>query len=199
MLEIYLKGVVLSGGLIIAIGSQNAFLLAQGLRRQHHVLVASLCALFDFLLIFAGVMGLGALIQESPVLLNWAKWGGVVYLFVFGLFALKRVFQSEQLKAEDSRVVSRKAVVLNTLAVTFLNPHVYLDTIVLLGSIGAQFGDLRWLFVLGASTASVIWFFGLGLGAAKLAPLVAKPWIWKAVDLLVCLAMWLVAWSLMGI
>ena len=196
MLEVYLKGFILSGGLIIAIGSQNAFLLAQGLRRQHHILVAAICAVFDAFFIFAGVMGLGSLIVGNPQLLFFARWGGVIYLFIFGLLALRRAFQDEQLKAGQVVHASRTKVIMATLAVTLLNPHVYLDTVVMLGSIGAQFGDQRYIFVLGAATASIVWFFSLGLGAAKLAPWLSTPKVWKAVDIIVCLVMWVVAWSL---
>ncbi|MGI9275320.1 MAG: LysE/ArgO family amino acid transporter [Endozoicomonas sp.] len=196
MLEIFLKGLSLSGGLIIAIGSQNVFLLAQGLRQQHHILVAAICACFDALFIFAGVMGLGSLIAGNPQLLFIARWGGVVYLFVFGLLALKRAFSHEQLKAETTGHGSRNGVIAATLAVTLLNPHVYLDTVVMLGSIGAQFGEQRLIFVLGAVTASFVWFFSLGLGAARLAPYLSSPKVWKVLDIIICLVMWLIAWSL---
>ena len=196
MFEIYLKGLLLSGGLIIAIGSQNAFLLGQGLRREHHILVATICAVSDCLLILAGVMGLGALIQGQPLLLSIARWGGAAYLLVFGFMALRRAFHTEQLVAGKALRASWQKVVLATLAVTYLNPHVYLDTMILLGGIGAQFGEQRWLFVVGASTASLIWFYGLAIGAARLAPAVSSPKVWKVIDLLVCLAMWLIAGSL---
>ncbi len=196
MFEIYLKGLLISGGLILAIGSQNAFLLGQGLKREHHILVATICAVSDFLLILAGVMGLGALIQGEPLLLSIARWGGAAYLLVFGFMSLRKVFHTEQLVADNALKASWQKVAMATLAVTFLNPHVYLDTMILLGGIGAQFGEQRWLFVLGASTASLLWFYGLAFGAAKLAPLVSSPKVWKVIDLLVCIAMWLIAASL---
>lgn len=196
MLEIYLNGMLLSGGLIIAIGSQNAFLLAQGLRRESPVLIATLCAVCDALLILAGVMGLGTLIQSSNTLLELARWAGVVYLTGFGLISLRRSFKTEQLKAEGQVQKSVRAIVLSTLAVTLLNPHVYLDTVILLGSIGAQYGDQRGYFVLGAVTASLIWFYGLGFGAVKLAPLLSRPLAWKIIDLVICLIMFSMALSL---
>ncbi|MRI32934.1 hypothetical protein EOPP23_08045 [Endozoicomonas sp. OPT23] len=196
MFEIYMKGLLLSGGLIIAIGSQNAFLLGQSLRREHHILAASICAVSDVFLIFAGVMGLGALIQGQPLLLSIARWGGAAYLILFGFMSLRKVFHTEQLVAEKALKASWQKVALATLAVTYLNPHVYLDTMILLGGIGAQYGEQRWLFVVGAATASLIWFYGLTFGAAKLAPLVSSPRVWKVIDLLVCVAMWLVAASL---
>lgn len=196
MLEIYLNGMLLSGGLIIAIGSQNAFLLAQGLRRESPVLIATLCAVCDALLILAGVMGLGTLIQSSNTLLELARWAGVVYLTGFGLISLRRSFKTEQLKAEGQVQKSVRAIVLSTLAVTLLNPHVYLDTVILLGSIGAQYGEQRGYFVLGAVTASLIWFYGLGFGAVKLAPLLSRPLAWKIIDLVICLIMFSMALSL---
>ncbi|WP_257255023.1 MULTISPECIES: LysE/ArgO family amino acid transporter [unclassified Endozoicomonas] len=196
MLEIYLNGMLLSGGLIIAIGSQNAFLLAHGLRRESPVLIATLCAVCDALLILAGVMGLGTLIQSSNTLLELARWAGVVYLTGFGLISLRRSFKTEQLKAEGQVQKSVRAIVLSTLAVTLLNPHVYLDTVILLGSIGAQYGEQRGYFVLGAVTASLIWFYGLGFGAVKLAPLLSRPLAWKIIDLVICLIMFSMALSL---
>ncbi|WP_062268015.1 LysE/ArgO family amino acid transporter [Endozoicomonas arenosclerae] len=197
MLEIYLDGLLLSGGLIIAIGSQNAFLLAKGLRRESPILVATICAICDALLILAGVLGLGTLIQSNETLLEAARWAGVIYLTGFGLMSLRRSFKTERLKAEGKAQSSMRALVLSTLAVTLLNPHVYLDTVILLGSIGAQFGDMRGYFVLGATTASIIWFYGLGLGAVKLAPLLSRPVAWKIIDLAICLIMWSMAFSLM--
>ncbi|WP_422136715.1 LysE/ArgO family amino acid transporter [Endozoicomonas sp. ALD040] len=197
MLEIYLNGLLLSGGLIIAIGSQNAFLLAQGLRRESPILVATICAVCDALLILAGVMGLGTLIQSNNTLLEVARWAGVAYLTGFGLMSLKRSFKTGQLKAEGQVQKSIRGIVFSTLAVTLLNPHVYLDTVILLGSIGAQYGDQRGYFVLGAITASLIWFYGLGFGAVKLAPLLARPKAWKIIDLVICLIMFSIALSLL--
>ncbi|WP_252177297.1 LysE/ArgO family amino acid transporter [Endozoicomonas sp. 4G] len=196
MLEIYLNGLLLSGALIIAIGSQNAFLLAQGLRRESPILVATVCAVCDALLIIAGVMGLGTLIQSNNTLLEVTRWAGVVYLAGFGLMSLRRSFKTERLKAEGQGQKSIRAIVLSTLAVTLLNPHVYLDTVILLGSIGAQYGDQRGYFVLGAVTASLVWFYGLGFGAVKLAPLLSRPMAWKIIDLVICLIMLSMAYSL---
>ncbi len=194
---IYLQGLALGAGLIIAIGAQNAFVLAQGLRRQHHVMVAAICALADALLILAGVAGLGAVIASRAWLSQLAAWGGALFLFWYGLLALRRVFQSTSLHEGDLVRPSRRAVLMTTLAVTLLNPHVYLDTVVMLGSISGQFAaDQRTAFAAGAMTASFLWFFGLALGAAWLAPYVARPITWKIVDALTCGVMWLVAISL---
>ncbi|MGB1272316.1 MAG: LysE/ArgO family amino acid transporter [Endozoicomonas sp.] len=196
MVSAFLQGFSVGGGLILAIGGQNAFLLTQGLKRQHHLLVASICFVCDVSLIFAGVMGLGTLIVSSPVLLEIARWGGVLFLGWMGLQALLRVFKEEHLETNEQVTIDKKAIITTTLAVTLLNPHVYLDTVVMIGSIGAQQGDQRVNFALGAATASMIWFYSLGLGAAGMAPLVKSSKIWKVIDTLVCLVMWSVALSL---
>ncbi|MEO1017034.1 MAG: LysE/ArgO family amino acid transporter [Pseudomonadota bacterium] len=193
----FVQGLALGAGLIIAIGAQNAFVLAQGLRRQHHVLVAAICAFSDALLILAGVAGVGALIASRGWLTQLAAWGGAAFLFWYGLAALRRVFQTAALHEAATSVRSKRAVVMATLAVTLLNPHVYLDTVVMLGSIGSQFQDeQRTAFAAGAMSASFLWFFGLALGAAWLAPYVARPITWKIVDTLTCFVMWLVAFEL---
>ncbi len=193
MFSAFIQGFSIGGGLILAIGTQNAFLLTQGLRRQHHLLVATICIICDISLIFAGVMGLGTLIVSNELLLEIARWGGAAFLGWMGFKALLKVFKEEHLESGSQTLSNRKAVITTTLAVTLLNPHVYLDTVVMIGSIGAQFEDLRLIFALGASTASVIWFYGLGLGAAKLAPLMTNPKIWKIIDGVICLVMWSVA------
>lgn len=193
MLSAFVQGFSIGGGLILAIGSQNAFLLTQGLRRQHHILVATICFICDVSLIFAGVMGLGTVIVSSPVLLEVARWGGALFLGWMGLLALRRAFGHDYLETQDTAISSRKAVVTTTLAVTLLNPHVYLDTVVMIGSIGAQQGDLRLIFALGATTASFLWFYSLGLAAAKMAPYVTSAKVWKAIDAVICLIMWSIA------
>lgn len=193
----FVQGLALGAGLIIAIGAQNAFVLAQGLRRRYHLLVAAICAVSDAVLILAGVAGLGALIASRLWLTQLAAWGGAAFLFWYGLLALWRVFQNAALQESEAVTQSKRAVVTTTLAVTLLNPHVYLDTVVMLGSIGGQFEDAeRTAFAAGAMSASFLWFFALALGAAWLAPYVARPITWKIVDTLTCLVMWLVAISL---
>lgn len=199
MIATYLAGMGIGGGLIIAIGAQNAFVLGQGLRRQYPVMVAFVCALCDAVLIAAGVAGLGTLIASWPVLTQIAAWGGAAFLIWYGFSALRRVFADESLSAQTPAIAGWRTVLSATLAVTLLNPHVYLDTVVMLGGIGGQFpADQRLLFALGAMTASFIWFFAIALGASWLAPHVARPITWKIIDALTCAVMWLVAWGLIA-
>ncbi|MDG4721011.1 MULTISPECIES: LysE/ArgO family amino acid transporter [Thalassospira] len=199
MLLTYATGFGLGGGLIIAIGAQNAFVLGQGLRRNHPMMVALVCALCDAILIAAGVAGLGTLIAAYPLLTKIAAWGGGAFLIWYGFGALKRLFETESLSDSSNAQKGWKAVLSATLAVTLLNPHVYLDTVVMLGGIGGQFpADERLGFALGAMSASFVWFFAIALGAAWLAPYVARPITWKIVDGITCIVMWLVAYSLLA-
>ncbi len=195
----YATGFGLGGGLIIAIGAQNAFVLGQGLRRNHPMMVAFVCALCDAVLIAAGVAGLGTLIAAYPLLTKIAAWGGAAFLIWYGIGAFRRLFDTETLAEEHIGRTGWKAILSTTLAVTLLNPHVYLDTVVMLGGIGGQFpADERLGFALGAMTASFVWFFAIALGASWLAPYVARPITWKIVDALTCAVMWLVAYSLLA-
>lgn len=199
MLLTFATGFGLGGGLIIAIGAQNAFVLGQGLRRNHPMMVALVCALCDAILIAAGVAGLGTLIAAYPLLTKIAAWGGGAFLIWYGFGALKRLFATETLSEEAISKTGRKAVLGATLAVTLLNPHVYLDTVVMLGGIGGQYpADARLSFAVGAMTASFVWFFAIALGAAWLAPYAARPITWKIVDAVTCCVMWLVAYSLLA-
>ena len=199
MLLTFATGFGLGGGLIIAIGAQNAFVLGQGLRRNHPVMVAFVCALCDAVLIAAGVAGLGTLVATYPILTNAAAWGGAAFLIWYGFGALRRVFETETLSESDVRQAGWKAVLSTTLAVTLLNPHVYLDTVVMLGGIGGQFpAEERLTFALGAMSASFVWFFAIALGAAWLAPYVARPITWKIIDGVTCAVMWLVAYKLIA-
>lgn len=191
----YLNGLFVAAGLIMAIGAQNAFVLAQGLRREHHVPAALVCMICDALLIMAGIFGLARLLQAHPVALEVTRWGGVVFLVGYALLALRRALGSQAMERADAPRRSLRTVLLATLAVTLLNPHVYLDTLVLIGSIGAQ-QRAPALFALGAATASVLWFFSLALGAARLAPWLARPGTWRLIDLGVAAMMLSVAWSL---
>lgn len=199
MLLTYATGFGLGGGLIIAIGAQNAFVLGQGLRRNHPLMVALVCALCDAILIAAGVAGLGTLIAAYPLLTKIAAWGGGAFLIWYGIGAFRRLFETETLSDDTRSKKGWKAVLSTTLAVTLLNPHVYLDTVVMLGGIGGQYpADERLGFALGAMTASFVWFFSIALGAAWLAPYVARPITWKIVDAITCAVMWLVAYSLLA-
>jgi L-lysine exporter family protein LysE/ArgO len=187
-------------GLIIAIGAQNAFVMNQGIRKEFVLMVPLVCALCDAVLITAGVAGLGVLIEASPLLLKAASWGGGAFLLWYGLKSFRSAFfRREGMNAEGEGGRSRRQVLLMTLAITLLNPHVYLDTVVLLGSIGSSFpGSERLLFALGAVSASFLWFFVLSLGALRLAPLFRRPGTWIVLDLLIGLVMWRIAWGLIS-
>ena len=193
-MPLLLTGFATGLSLIVAIGAQNAFVLRQGLRREHVLPVAALCATADALLVTAGVAGVGTLVESAPLVVDVLRWGGVAFLLAYAALALRRALRPGALVVED-RAPSRLLPVLGTAAaLTFLNPHVYLDTVLLLGSIAAQHGpDGRWVFAAGAVVASVVWFFGLGLGARRLAPLFTRPAAWRVVDLLVAAVMVAVA------
>ncbi|WP_263260515.1 LysE/ArgO family amino acid transporter [Pseudomonas sp. RIT-PI-S] len=197
MLQSYLNGLLIAIGLIVAIGAQNAFVLAQSLRREHHLPVAALCVLCDVLLVSAGVFGLASVLAQSPALLAVARWGGAAFLLWYGCKALRRAFARQVLAAADQRPRSRQAVLLSALAVTLLNPHVYLDTVLLIGSFGAR-QAVPQAYVAGAASASLLWFFTLALGAAWLAPWLARPATWRALDLGVALMMFTVAGQLIA-
>lgn len=196
MWQSYLNGLLVAAGLIIAIGAQNAFVLAQSLRREHHLPVAALCVLCDALLVAAGVFGLAAVLAQSPTLLAVARWGGAAFLLWLGAQALRRAIQPQALQQQDSGPRSRRAVLLAALAVTLLNPHVYLDTVLLIGSLGAQ-QPVPGAYALGAASASLIWFFTLALGAAWLAPWLSRPTTWRLLDLAVAAMMFAVAAQLL--
>jgi L-lysine exporter family protein LysE/ArgO len=191
------QGFGLGCGLIIAIGAQNAFVLSQAVRRNHHLTVAMICAFCDAVLITAGVMGVGALVDQNPWLLNALAWFGAAFVGWYGFLAFRSAMKGNSLEAGRSAKGSFKTVVLATLAVTLLNPHVYLDTVVLLGSISTQFANPgRYFFAAGAMCASVLWFFSLCLGGRLLAPVFKRPLAWRVLDSLVCLTMWFIAGSL---
>ena len=193
MWQSYLNGLLVAFGLIMAIGTQNAFVLAQSLRREHHLPVAAFCVICDALLVAAGVFGLATILAQNPVLLSVARWGGAVFLLWYGTQALRRAFSASSLEQSASQTArSLKAVMLSALAVTLLNPHVYLDTVLLIGSLGAQ-QSVPGAYVVGAASASLLWFFTLALGAAWLAPWLARPGTWRLLDLLVAAMMYAVA------
>ena len=179
--------------LIIAIGAQNAFVIRQGLTRQHVFLVVSICAASDALLISLGAGGLGALIQPHSGVLEVVRWFGVVYLTWFGIKSLRAALASQVLNAASQPVLSGKKVVTTTLALTFLNPHVYLDTVILLGAIANQFPGKTWYFAAGAMLGSLIWFTSIGYGAKAASKYMSKPIFWKVLDLLIAGVMFGVA------
>jgi len=192
---VVVQGLALSFGLIVAIGAQNAFVLRQGLRREHVGSVVLFCALADAVLIAAGVMGMAQALGERPDLARALALAGAAFLAYYGFAALQRARQAHRLQAADSGAgLSRAAAVAQAAAFTLLNPHVYLDTVLLVGSIGAQQpAPLRGWFVVGASTASLLWFGLLGFGARWLAPWFARPRAWQVLDGLIALTMWVLA------
>jgi len=193
MWQSYLNGLLISLGLIMAIGTQNAYVLAQSLRREHHLSVALLCIVCDVVLVAAGVFGLANVLAHSPTLLAIARWGGVIFLLWYGAMALRRAVSPQSLAQGDADGQrSRRAVLLTALAVTLLNPHVYLDTVLLVGSLGAQ-QTVPGAYVAGAASASVLWFSSLAIGAAWLAPWLARPTTWRLLDLMVAVMMFGVA------
>ena len=182
----FTTGFALSSTLIIAIGAQNSFVLRQGLRRQHVVAIVAFCALADLALISAGVAGLATALGSAPTLTMALTVAGTLFLLWYGLQALRRAFQPQSLRAAGSTRVTLRGAVAQAAAFTFLNPHVYLDTVLLMGSIGArQPADSRWWFVGGAALASGAWFAALGFGARLLAPLFSRPRAWQVLDVLV--------------
>jgi L-lysine exporter family protein LysE/ArgO len=194
----FLKGIGLGGSLIVAIGSQNAYLLRQALKREFVLTCIAICILCDVVLIAAGVAGMGQLITEAPSLLFWIKIAGAGFLFWYGLRAARSAFNPSAMAASENNVApDRRAVIAAMLAFSLLNPHVYLDTVVLLGSIGGQqAGNGRLYFALGAMLASAIWFSSLGLGARYLTPVFSRPRAWQILDAIIAVVMWTLAISL---
>ena len=180
--------------LIMAIGAQNAFVLRQGIRREHVLPVVLICGLTDALLETLGVAGIGFVVQRAPILLEVVRWGGVAFLLWYAFTAARRAMRPEALIAGAGSAGSLKKTVLACLAITWLNPHVYLDTMVLMGSIGNAQGDPeRWWFVLGGALASIVWFFVLGYGARLLTRFFATPRSWQVLDWLVAVVMLVIA------
>lgn len=200
MLFYYFQGIALGAALILPLGPQNALVLNQGIRRQYHIMIASLCAMSDVILIWGGIFGGSALLMQSPWLLAFVTWGGVLFLLWYGLGALRAAFSRNiELTAVDAMKQGRWKALAMVLAVTWLNPHVYIDTVVVLGSLGGQMADepKRW-FALGTASASVIWFFGLALMAAWLAPRLRTAKAQRTINAVVGGVMWFIALQLAG-
>ncbi|AEG43781.1 LysE/ArgO family amino acid transporter [Isoptericola variabilis] len=199
----FLAGLGFGLSLIVAIGAQNAFVLRQGVRREHVGVVVAICAASDAVLIAAGVGGLGALVQRAPTVVEVARWAGAAVVLGYGFLAARRAWKgSEQLVAAPAGAMPDagrrlRPAVLTALALTWLNPHVYLDTVVLLGSISSTYGDARWWFGAGAVLASILWFSGIGYGGRLLAPLLARPGAWRVLDAVIAVIMLAVAVSLL--
>ena len=192
-----LQGLMLTFGLIVAIGAQNAFVLRQGLRREHVGPIVAFCALADAVLMAAGVAGLAGLIGARPAVARLLAGAGAVFLLAYGLRALWRARAPGALQAGHAAGLTRSQALAQVAAFTLLNPHVYLDTVLLVGSLGAQQPEAsaRAAFVGGAALGSLAWFSALGFGASRLAPVFARPRAWQALDALVGLTMLVLAWK----
>ena len=183
--------------LIVAIGAQNAFVLRQGLRREHVLPIVVVCAVSDVVLILLGVAGAGAVFDVAPVALTVVRYAGAAFLLGYGFLAAKRAWRPTALTADGPAIRSSLAAAIGTcLALTWLNPHVYIDTVVLLGSIASTHGDDRWWFGLGAAVGSVVWFVALGFGARLLQPVFARPAAWRVLDGVIAVMMVAIAVSL---
>ena len=185
-------------GLIVAIGTQNAFVLRQGIRREHVAVVVAVCAISDLLLIGVGTAGIGIIFERAPWIIQVMRWGGVAYLLWFAWTSLRSAFGSAsslQLTAANGSAPPARsvwAVAGATAALTWLNPHVYLDTVVMLGTVANQQAQ-PWVFAVGAMLASLVWFAALGFGAHLLAPVLRSPRAWRAIDVGIAIVMALVA------
>ncbi|WP_344671001.1 LysE/ArgO family amino acid transporter [Catenulispora yoronensis] len=176
--------------LIIAIGAQNAYVLRQGVRREHVGVIVTICAASDAVLIAAGIGGLGAVVRSVPTAVTVIAWIGAVFLVGYGVLAARRAWkQGEHLESDGAAEHSRRTAVLTCLALTWLNPHVYLDTVLLLGTVGNSYGSAHWAFAAGAVTASVLWFSGLGFGAGRLGRVLARPRAWRVLDAVIAVTM----------
>ena len=192
-----LQGFLLGASLIIAIGAQNAFVLRLGLQRLHVLPIVLICSFSDAILIAAGVAGMGTLVRQSQILLTLITWGGFAFLLIYGLQAFIRAFKSGGMHVAKGENISLKSAILTVLAFTYLNPHVYLDTVMLVGSLSARWlGMQQMLFAVGAIAASFVWFFALGYGARVLTPLFERAIAWRILDFIIGVIMWLLAGSL---
>ena len=195
----YFTGLASGLALIVAIGAQNTFVLRQGIRRQHVLPVALLCIAADALLISLGIAGLGALLRSHPAWIDIARQAGALFLLAYAGHAFRRALIGQQSLDEAGEGATLRVALLSCLGFTFLNPHTYLDTVVLLGALGNQQGEEgRWLFGAGAITASLLWFFALAYGARLLSPLFRRPVAWRVLDSLIALTLLTLALNLFG-
>ena len=188
-----LPGLLTGLSLIAAIGAQNAFVIRQGLTRRFVFEVALVSSVLDATLILLGVAGLGVLISSVPVLFEVIRWFGVAYLVWFGIGSIRRAINPETMSLDGDTAATRRTIVLSTVTFSLLNPHVYLDTVVFLGSVANQFSDSRWWFALGACLASFVWFFSIAYGARSLARYVTSVRFWQVLDSFIALTMFTIA------
>jgi L-lysine exporter family protein LysE/ArgO len=189
MLGAALAGLGTSLALIIVIGAQNAFVLRQGILRAYVPAIVSICVASDVVLIAAGIAGIGAVVRAFPLAIELITILGGLFLLGYGLLAARRALRPTAMAADEGGVGSLRAAILTCVALTWLNPHVYLDTVLLLGSVANSYGADRWAFGVGCGVASVLWFSGLGFGARLLRGLFARPLAWRVLDLLIAAVM----------
>lgn len=201
MMEVAFKGFFTATSLIVAIGSQNAYVLKQGLLKRHIGVVCILCFLCDAVLMTMGIFGVGSVFAQSPLLAKLITLAGACFLLVYGALSFRAAWrggQSLETEAGGGRARPLTSIVIATLAVTLLNPHVYLDTVVIVGSLAVTLDQVeKWSFITGALLGSFIWFFGLGYGARLLRPLFATPFTWRILNTLIGVVMWGIAISLL--
>lgn len=193
------QGFTLTLSMIVPIGTQNSMLLTQGINKNHHKTTAALFMLYDAILITLGVLGGSLLLSSNDTLFNLLTWGGIIFLTGYGLLSIRAAFS--QVK-KDSTVLSKKKpikiIILSSLAVTFLNPHAYIDTVMVIGSVGGQYsGEAKMFFLVGAILGSIVWFSCLATGAAKLSTQLSKPKVKRIIDILIAAIMWFIAYSLL--
>ncbi|MEQ4303005.1 LysE/ArgO family amino acid transporter [Plantactinospora sp. B6F1] len=191
MLPVLATGFGVGLSLIVAIGAQNAYVLRQGVRAEHVLPIVAICAVSDAVLILAGITGIGAVVERAPAALTVTRWAGAAFLVGYGLLAARRVFRTQSLQPGNGAGASTpRTALLTMLALTWLNPHVYLDTVLLLGSIANTHGPAgRWSFGAGATLASTAWFAALGYGARLLGRALARPVAWRILDALIAATM----------
>ncbi len=197
MIYAALKGFLVSVSLILAIGAQNAFVLRQGLRREHVFAVVAVCALSDAILIAVGVAGFGAISTALSAAAEVMRWGGAAFLFVYGALRFRAALRGgAALMPQEGASASLRSVLITCLVLTWANPHVYLDTVALIGSIAAQYDPYRLYFGIGAATGSLVFFAALGYGARLLAPIFQRPRAWVVLEVIVGAVMWAIALTL---
>lgn len=191
----FVKGCCVSGALIVAIGAQNAFVLSQGIKKEYVFTIALICAVIDAILISAGIGGVGIFINRHQNLVTYVTWGGALFLTIYGLQAARSAFKVQAMDSSASPdKKSLSTIIVTLLALSLLNPHVYLDTVILIGSVGAKYPDAeRLFFALGAICISFIWFFSLAYGARFLRPLFEKPRSWQILNFFIAVTMWTIA------
>lgn len=194
------QGFFLGASMIIPIGAQNAFILNQGIKRQHHLVAAGICMFSDFILIAIGIYGGSQIISGSELAFTLLTWLGILFLVAYGLISFRAALvgvYEQQSELKSAKNLSN--VVITCLAVTLLNPHVYIDTVVILGGVGGKFeGDAKMYFAIGCMIASIVWFYGLALSAARMSNVLSRTRVKRAIDLVVGLIMWGIAGSLFG-